>query len=249
MVTKNVIDLTSFDVTNCVFRSERKVGRCLLRKIRCGKDKVCVRVDNCVFIDRVVSKTKEVSIIIRPQSPFFEFLAKLERFCSKNVEDNKLAWLNDANVQIEDALVECIKYNHSYGNVICLRLAPDQDIPEGIKSGDVVDWEFGIEGLYFRRDRFGLMWTVSNTKVVGEFDWKMNKTDVIEEDDVACPDATDVEEIRQETIDILRKEIDAANVARSTIDSRIQLLDNLLCRAGECGNDLDAIETIRSEIL
>lgn len=249
MVKKDVVNLDEhFDVTQLSIRSESKVGTGLLRKIRmANKAKIYVPIQACGIIE-----VKSNSLLITPHKLFSRFVLDLEKYCLTRVESKRMEWMEDANVSVEDALSECIKYHHVHGKVICLRL---KDFNASCVEADTVaDMVLSVEGLYFKNGRFSLMWSVDQIqKTVVDDDYvfrSSQESDLEQGNEEDDDDVGEVElaEIIYKVCTKLENVVQDLTRQQEALAERMRYAESLKSRVLECGDNVTEIESICEEV-
>lgn len=248
MVKKHTVDiLNSFDTSQLIVRSETKIGCGILRKIRFGESKAKLFVP--VRRVRVVDVSRPSTFILGSNTSLFHFVSSLEHFCVQAVEKHRFQWMDDANVSIDDAHIESIKHIHSNGKVLCLRIHTDkQEDNINVAQDTFVNCTLSVEGIYFRNNRFGLLWNVVDVQECKEdYTWR---SEGAEGDEVEYSDEhedgfidIDVQDILDKTNVKIEDAISRLRDKKDKIQNEIDKLEALSSAVQECAID-DAMNVV-----
>lgn len=244
MVVKQIaLDLgVVIDVSNYEITGEKKVRGGILHKIRFnGKAKIVLPVKKVSVLEVHRSKDGSYAILLHPQSQLVCFILELEKQCAMQLSDNNL---------IRDGLCASVKFHPGFGKVVCIRASKSSvDVCEG----RMVDLHLRLEGVVVAKnsDRFNLTWTVIGAEPVEEFVWEPIEyvDEQGDDDDVATPDATDINDMIQELMEKITTSLDACVRIKDDTCLQIDALKCLQNKLKSCGvDDLSEVESIRAEL-
>jgi hypothetical protein len=224
-----------------VFTGEKKLGSALLRKVRNGSSRLVASVPHTNLLAIRPISSKEVALWLSPEATLTRMLTLVDGACAEEVCNRRLEWIEDAQLSIQDAHCECIRYTREFGKVICLRVRAT-DLVQSLKASSLVTGSVRLEGVCFKNSRFHTLWNADELVAVDPFLGVEPAPEGSDSDDGAGPDTADLEEIKS---DLLYRatvlETDALEKA-SQLGSLIERIETW------SGTDATELESFREEL-
>jgi hypothetical protein len=195
-------------------------------------EKLTVVMPNASLIKTKPLQQRNESMIYFKCKEAIDVICDINAYVIDNVKENSKTWFNtDMNIElIDDYFTNTLIYDKKYGDIIRLKIIGDEKLVDEF-IGKTVDIEITFTQLRFYKQKFVIECVINNIKetcflLEESQDDLEYLEDLKDQEDIPAPTFEDINNIINETLDLIEQSLKTLNNDKKSIQEKINIFED-----------------------